>query len=793
MPLFSSPKAELAARYDVIVIGSGYGGSVTASRLARARKADGSAVRVCIMERGKEIPTGEFPNTVTSAVPEFQMDSPVGHVGERNALYHLRYQDDISVFSGCALGGTSQVNANVSLHADERLFTTDKGWPRALVDDLDNGLAAGYERALEMLVPRTYPDDYPDLPKRASLQRSAKELGDVDRCKLTPINVAFADGLNPAGMHQPGCNGCGDCISGCNFGSKGTLTKNYIPDACNNGAEIYCGMEVKHVLPHREGWAVHYMPVGCRREAFDADPLFVTADVVVVSAGTVGSNELMLRSRAAGLTTSARLGQGFTGNGDVLAFGYNMDVRINGIGAGTRKVSTTDPCGPCITSVIDLRDTDNVEDGMVIEEGSLPGALAPTLPVAFSIAARLSGTDTDEGVMDRIKERARELQSTLTMDAYDGAIANTQTYLVMSHDNSDGKIVLRDDETATIKWNNLGRQPIFKKVEENLIASTRADGGTYVPNPLFTKLFDFDLITVHPLGGCALADDAAGGVVDHKGRVFRGDRGTAIHDGLYVSDGSVMPRSLGVNPLLTITAFAERNVALLAEDRGWRIDYALPDSAVPIDGTRDNGDQYTIQFTEKMSGHASTAVLDDYAAAEADGKANNQTAHFVLTMQSTDLDTMLDDPQHEAGLFGSVTIPALSAASLSTSGGRFNLFSPAGERIKHMRYRMRLHSREGKRYYFEGFKVIHDDTGFDLWADTTTLYITVWEGDDNTGTVVIKGILHIDPQDFATQMTTMQATKPGGSISVAATARFGKFFVHELWDTYGIEALTPRD
>jgi len=91
-----------------------------------------------------------------------------------------------------------------------------------------------------------------------------------------------------------------------------------------------------------------------------------------------------------------------------------------------------------------------------------------------------------------------------------------------------------------------------------LIDATKALGGTFVKNPIWAREFGHDLVTVHPLGGCVMASDAQHGVVNHKGQVFSGANGTAVHAGLYVSDGSVVPRPLGVNPLLTISALAER-------------------------------------------------------------------------------------------------------------------------------------------------------------------------------------------------------------------------------------------
>jgi len=125
-------------------------------------------------------------------------------------------------------------------------------------------------------------------------------------------------------------------------------------------------------------------------------------------------------------------------------------------------------------------------------------------------------------------------------------------------------------------------------VNARLKQATEALGGVFVHNPLWSKLLHRNLTTVHPLGGCVMAEDASGGVVNHKGQVFSGTAGTGVYDSLYVADGSVIPTPLGVNPLLTISAVAERTMALLAQDRGWQIDYRLPSApkaAAPKAGT----------------------------------------------------------------------------------------------------------------------------------------------------------------------------------------------------------------
>ena len=141
--------------------------------------------------------------------------------------------------------------------------------------------------------------------------------------------------------------------------------------------------------------------------------------------------------------------------------------------------------------------------------------------------------------------------------SYHGALNHTQAFLVMTHDDGKGRMVL-DKDRLKIVWPGVGKEPIFQKVDKNLRAASEAIGGEYVVNPSWTKVMDYDLITVHPLGGCIMAEDATKGVVNHKGQVFAGNNGTNVHEGLYICDGSIVPLPLGVNPLIAISALAER-------------------------------------------------------------------------------------------------------------------------------------------------------------------------------------------------------------------------------------------
>lgn len=777
MRRLASPTESIGSDYDVVVVGSGYGGAITASRMARAGR------RVCVLERGKELQPGEYPDALTEALAELQVDSKEGRLGKRTDLYDFRRNEDMNVLQGCGLGGTSLINANVALPAEPRVFD-DERWPAPLRGN-PSALDDGYERARKMLKPTPYPDEFPELKKLAALKTAAAYLeGDFYR---PPIAVNFRAGVNHVGVHQPACPLVGDCVTGCNYGAKNTTLMNYLPDARNHGAEIYVEVAARRLERTEGGWLVHYDMLGAGRERFGAPELFVRADVVILGAGSLGSTEILLRSAERGLGLSRQLGERFTGNGDVLGFGYNCDEPILGIGFGDHAVGELPPVGPCITGIVDMREQPELDSGMVIEEGVAPGPLSALLARLLPVATKAFGTDTDEGFRDFVHERARELES-MVGGAYRGALNNTMVYLVMTHDDSAGRMRLEDDRLR-IDWPGVGRQAIFQAVHERLHRATEALGGEYMKNPIWSQLLGQDLVTVHPLGGCPMGDDAASGVVNQKGQVFSAPGGSDVHEGLYVCDGAIVPRSLGVNPFLTISALAERCCDLLAADRGWRIDYTLPSASAgtaPAPATR--AARPGVKFTETMRGWFSTEATDDFQRAAERGREEGSPCLFTLTIVADDLDVLIDDDAHEARIVGTVEAPALSEHPLTATDGLFNLFvdDPSDPDARRMRYRMKLSSREGKTFYFEGFKVAHDDFGPDMWTDLTTLFIAVHAGDSAAAPVLGRGILRITPADFVKQLTTMAATQDGGARQrLAATGRFGAHFGAAIRDVYG--------
>jgi cholesterol oxidase len=287
----------------------------------------------------------------------------------------------------------------------------------------------------------------------------------------------------------------------------------------------------------------------------------------MLAAGTLGSTEILLRSQRDGLAVSEWLGGRFTSNGDAIAIAYNNDVPVNGVGVGHPRKARVPPVGQAVNGLMDMRDDPAVRDGLAIVECVLPSAFAPLLPALLAPGGALLGEHGFRSVSDQLDASGRAGES-LIKGAYQGAVHNTQTFLAVGHDAGNGVMKLQDDR-ITIEWTNGPRQRVFQRIEHVLKMASEATGGSYLRNPASERILGGNLMTVHPLGGCTMGGDRTAGVVNHKGQVFDaspGTEATAVHAGLYVCDGAVVPCPLGIHPLLTITALAERAMILLARD-----------------------------------------------------------------------------------------------------------------------------------------------------------------------------------------------------------------------------------
>jgi cholesterol oxidase len=784
MDRLSFPITAMNARYDVVVVGSGYGGGIAASRLARAGRS------VCVLERGRERQPGEYPETLKEASRQVQATVEGQHVGSRLGLFDLRVNSDMSALVGCGLGGTSLINANVFIRPDERVFM-QQSWPGALRNP--SALDEGYERARQMLKPAPYPvgtNAYAALAKTDAQKVVADRLLDLhpdqpSAFSYVDINVNFdVDGPNAVGTTQHACTNCGNCVSGCNVGAKNTTLMNYLPDARNFGAHIFTQCAVRYVEREDDTWTVRFNWVGAGQDGFASEPRSVAGDIVILAAGTFGSTEILLRSRQRGLAVSQRLGKNFSGNGDVIGFGYDCFDRIGGVGFGSRPGDRKPPVGPCIASIIDRRDTPEVSEGSIIQEGSIPGALAQLLPAAFVAAERAAQAPTPEQTAKRLEDLDLAAE-TLLLGPRGGPVDHTQTLLVMAHDDADGCLALDDaTDELLIDWPGVGQRPIFQTLDRALTEVTAALRGRLIRDPLWSNSMGCKLITVHPLGGCAMSDDAATGVVNDKGQVFSGGNGSSVHEGLYIADGSIVPASLGVNPLATISALAERVMGLLAADRGWEIDYDAISARPPDWPEAKPG----IRFTETMKGSWGRDTVADYATAAATGDKLGDTLDFTVTIQCADLEKLMSDPGAVvATALGTVTCPALSDEPMSVTEGQFQLFvdDEAALATKKMTYLLPFQTHEGTTYVLSGFKRLPMGSALHAWRETTTLFVEIREGDER-GKPIGKGILKIDLVDFARQLKTMTVTSvPNETDRLKYLERFGRFFAGNLWEQYG--------
>lgn len=554
MTILALARNELRNHYEIVVIGSGYGGAIAASRLSRAGR------EVCLLERGSEIRPGAYPTTEPELLKQVQTHASGKQIGSATAMFNFHQGKDINVIAGCGLGGTSLINAGICMRADDSIFKTDR-WP----EPIRNGsLEKYYKLAETMLKPAVFPANA-QLPHKVNALKHAAQQFDGE-FKKVPVLVNYEslpENKNHLGVEQHACVQCGDCISGCNYGAKNTVLMNYLPDAKQHGAQIHTEITVESIQQEPDHWRVNIKDT--HGHALDLNS--ITADIVIVAAGTLGSNEILLRSRENGLTLSDQLGCHFSGNGDMVSLAYNSDHVIDGVGFGRHPAQGRMPAGPTSLSAIDCRNTESV----FLIEAVIPGALAKLLPASLALLAKTTGQSSGRGFRKRLQDKWREISSAV-LGAYTGAVQNTLFVLAVGQDDSRGVLKLRNNHLQ-IDWPDVGRQAGVQNADRAMHKVSDALGAMYIPNPVWNEFTNRNLLSGHPLGGCAMADSAESGVVNHKGQVYSQSKGNAVHRGLYVMDGSIVPGALGINPLLTISGLVERCCEYLARDYQWEIDY----------------------------------------------------------------------------------------------------------------------------------------------------------------------------------------------------------------------------
>lgn len=590
--------------HDAVVVGSGYGGAVSALRLSE------QGLRVVVLERGNEYVTGEFPNDLGEAFGHVRLERESGRSvnGYESGLYDLRIGDGIGALVGNGLGGTSLINASVVMEPDPRVFAKQRdgvnAWPQPLATDgadVSHSLREGYKRARSMLDPQQFTASHAFRTDVADGQGARSHFGKPEkRHRLEELCEAIAGTVGPevqvsltpveltvdlgqaAGASLPmtsACAGCGECVSGCNLNAKKTLTYSYLPRAYEAGARMFTGVTVLSVERVAAHWVVHYVRTEARKLQRDGVSVPVHelhARKVVLSAGTFGSTEILHRSRQRhGLSLSDRLGKHLSTNGDSLSFAYMGEKRVNGIGIGSAESPGKGyAVGPTITASIRIDDSGDVSKSMLIQDGAVPGAIAGLFHELMSTSATFAQLNR-WAFLDMPSTGSGGENATDWARLAPRGLMNTQTLLGIGHDPSAGSLGFDPEKDRLRMAYPCDQITSVAQLQDRYLKQVEVQGGIYLPNPVLHPLPESvsDLLsgprmkestfTVHPLGGCCMADSPEHGVVDHLGRVFdvRPGGEIALHGGLLVLDGSIVPTSLGANPLFTIAALAERAMA----------------------------------------------------------------------------------------------------------------------------------------------------------------------------------------------------------------------------------------
>ena len=518
--------------FDHVIIGSGFGGSVSAMRLTE------KGYRVLVLERGKRFRDQDFATTNLKVWKYLWMPAL-----RCFGILQISFLKGVTVFHGSGVGGGSLGYANVLEVPSERLFA-NPSWKH--LADWKEILVPHYETARHMLGvtsnPRLWPADHP-------LKEIAEELGQGDTFRPTEVGVFFG----PEGEEVPdpyfegegpprtGCNYCGACMVGCRYNGKNTLVKNYLYFAEKWGAEIRAEAEVVDIRPLPVGQAdgARYEVVYRRPTAWLLKPKRrVRARNVVLSAGVLGTVKLLFRCRDVTHSLpniSPQLGEMVRTNSEAL------------LGVTSRSKEVDYSKGLAITSIFHGDDTTCIEPVRYPDGSSLMRFLnAPLISKGERIPVR---------IVRVLAEYLRHPLDAITTNVLPGWAHRTTILLVMQTVDNRMRLRLRRS-LFTLFRRGLVSEPVAEQT-----IKARVDIGHKVTRALAAKINGISggaatesllnmPTTAHILGGCPFGRDAAEGVVALDCQVHN-------YPGLYVVDSSIVPANPGVNPSLTITALAE--------------------------------------------------------------------------------------------------------------------------------------------------------------------------------------------------------------------------------------------
>ncbi len=519
---------------DVLVVGSGFGGSVAALRLTE------KGYRVGVLEAGARFEDKDF-SSGTLDITRYLWAPALGCYG----IQRIDAVRDTLIVAGAGVGGGSLVYAN-TLYEPLEPFYRDPAW--AHITDWKSELAPYYDQAKRMLGVTTYPYR---TPSDDVMEKVATEMGVADTFHPTPVGVFFGRPGQPRGEEVPDpyfggvgpgrrtCLNCGECMSGCRHNAKNSLVKNYLYLAEQLGARVMPLSTVTRIRPRAEGGYEVTIRYTKARRATPRTTRTLTADHVVMAAASLGTQKLLHRMKDEGHLP-------------------NLSDRL-GYLSRTNSESILGAIAP-------KSDPNDYTEGVAITSSFHPDADTHIEPVrygvGFNFMALLQTVLTDgDGPHPRWQTWLREMwrQKRHVGDLFDLRHWSERAVIALVMQSLDNSITTYGKRSRiTGRWRMTSRQghgkpnPTWIPVGNDVVRRiARHIGG--VPGGNIGEPFNMPM-TAHFIGGCTIGDSPDSGVVDAYQRVFG-------HAGLHVADGSSISANLGVNPSLTITAQAERAMA----------------------------------------------------------------------------------------------------------------------------------------------------------------------------------------------------------------------------------------
>ena len=536
--------------WEALIVGSGFGGSVTAARLSKKWPH-----QVALLERGRRFEPKDFPRDASTFDHSLLINKKDRNPrlfdgdGIKNGLFDVRNYRDLDVVLGNGLGGGSLVYGTAL--AEPTHPKVDAGWPDSIkIERLKPYYKIFKGNIQARPAPHGERDEY-HLPKVDYWRDVARGTGGDS--KLLDVGVFFGkedvalamgdSSPNQFGRQQTACVYCAECALGCDKGAKSSMDMNYLYVAERiHGAKIFTNTVADAVVPlngegeddvsqdGRHGYRVLYRDA----ETWELAGSLKTKRLVV-AAGSLGTSELLLRNKEGYGTlpkVSDALGQKFSCNGDFMGLVHDKSRR-NGASHG-----------PLVTQAVDYNLEDEPNRSFVLEEVSMPplGRVLewferipkPQNPVVRAGLNR---------ILNFFHEKKDDRSTQVSLFAFVGLDASDG---VMSFNNRNGAMELR--------WNRRSSKALYDRMAEKIGDIRRYTGGQFGFSPTWMGPIKRNF-TMHPLGGARLGVDSSTGVCSAHDEAFGQVFG---YQGFYVADGSLIPSALGANPALTIAALAEK-------------------------------------------------------------------------------------------------------------------------------------------------------------------------------------------------------------------------------------------